>query len=578
MISRGICSDVIISNITTGIEVPVGEWSHVAGVYNSEFLRMDLYINGELVAYNPAATVVPSQFYSFRRNNIGHEVTIGASRSTGAITGGFRGWLDNVAIHTEALDTNNVMYPFFVPVTEEDEPITKYTIRTFAGNFVPTAGVADDISTLPDSHNVHAMLQFAEVPTESDLEELKAAGVSFLGKGAGRVMAVSAAKGVLASGTVTSKARWVGKFRAVDKISQRLGVSQSRPARKVLVSFFDDVLESDALATAAAADVSVYGNGFIAGKYMVVTASSVQITALASHDNVSWIAPSPDFLTSGQPVYAYDTSSLPFEVVGEGWDGPGLGSADLGWFFVNSTDDLDVDTQKQKVLDMMKEWSAYAALTWHENTAEGRSRAIDIGWYVGDHGDGSPFDGEGGVLAHAFFPDDINPEPIAGDLHFDDDETWTVSPSGGISLPWVALHELGHSLGLGHSDDPSAIMFPFYHSDVDPTPQPDDIDAIQSIYGKPVVVADGASTAGYFYFNDGGASAEDFTQFEDWLADWKYAAVLDGGAAFADADWTSERDEDEDTLPDWWEQLYNLNPFVSAGIDGANGDPDGDAY
>jgi hypothetical protein len=40
------------------------------------------------------------------------------------------------------------------------------------------------------------------------------------------------------------------------------------------------------------------------------------------------------------------------------------------------------------------------------------------------------------------------------------------------------------------------------------------------------VVADGATTVGYFYFNDGGTSAEDFTQFSDWLADWKYAAKL----------------------------------------------------
>ncbi|XP_072515665.1 matrix metallopeptidase 30 [Salminus brasiliensis] len=96
------------------------------------------------------------------------------------------------------------------------------------------------------------------------------------------------------------------------------------------------------------------------------------------------------------------------------------------------------------------------------------------------HGDFYPFDGPSGVLAHAMSP---GPEE-GGDTHFDEDERWTLS-SAGINLLLVAAHEFGHALGLDHSRDPSALMYPTYqYVNTNGYKLPlDDKQGVQALYG-----------------------------------------------------------------------------------------------
>uniref|UniRef100_W5LYS5 Collagenase 3 n=1 Tax=Lepisosteus oculatus TaxID=7918 RepID=W5LYS5_LEPOC len=144
---------------------------------------------------------------------------------------------------------------------------------------------------------------------------------------------------------------------------------------------------------------------------------------------------------------------------------------------VNYTPDLKPSEVDRAIHNALKAWSDVTPLVFkkiHNGTAD-----IMIAFGAKEHGDFNPFDGPNGLLAHAYPPGN----GIGGDTHFDEDETWSTDSSG-YNLFVVAAHEFGHALGLAHSSDPGALMFPVYSYSRGFPLAEDDMHGIQALYGK----------------------------------------------------------------------------------------------
>ncbi|CAG0891397.1 unnamed protein product [Darwinula stevensoni] len=131
----------------------------------------------------------------------------------------------------------------------------------------------------------------------------------------------------------------------------------------------------------------------------------------------------------------------------------------LSVFIGNWIGELGEERTKAIIATALRAWESYSNLKFV--SSEVSDADIVLGFAMGHHGDRYPFDGVGGVLAHAYYP--YEEGSYGGDVHFDAIENWTDSDKDdGVDFYTVAVHEIGHSLGLPHFPDRSSVMYPYY--------------------------------------------------------------------------------------------------------------------
>jgi hypothetical protein len=348
--------------------------------------------------------------------------------------------------------------------------------------------VIDTIDTPVPFRAGHLILQFSQRPSAETIAMLEARGVAVLHGIPDNGMLVTLNRPASLEGL---GAIYAAPLDAADKISPIITRGWSNNA-SYLVEFHPDVDEGDARAMLLDLGIELVENPDLAPSHLMIHVSNAReiiaiLLRIAAQDQVNYIFPASPDLIKGVPTRAYAaplttsgevTQSIP--TYGNGWAGPSHRAATVGYVFSPMTEQLSSSQTEAAIQQAMAHWAQVVHVTWVQGTNPTAPQTVNIFFATYAHGDGYPFDGPGGVLAHTFYPAPPNPEPIAGDMHFNDSESWHIGAN--IDVFSVALHELGHSLGLGHSDDPSDVMYPYYKMVT--TLNSGDIAAAQTLYAS----------------------------------------------------------------------------------------------
>lgn len=180
------------------------------------------------------------------------------------------------------------------------------------------------------------------------------------------------------------------------------------------------------------------------------------------------------------------------------WGTPGFGTAggQVTWSFAatfGSFFDFDSPISEAAFQNLVRDafaaWEKVANIDFVE-VADNAQSDIRLGW--------DAIDGRDNFLGEAYVTWDGNNVGTHGEIRFDTAEAFTLDKSakGAVANFYaLALHEIGHIIGLDHTEDPTTIMHHYIGQAVEPSAT--DIAAVQHLYGLPTGAPSSPANAPY---------------------------------------------------------------------------------